>query len=182
MNNELLKTGNEEVIIEIIDIEIFIKEGRKPPIGHRYKIKVGDHFYIFDHHIITGQDIFDKVGVAPVECFWLYQKLRGCDFERIHLHDKINLVECEVEAFIIKPTEVFHYTVDGEPETTDEKELTPNQILEAADIIPVSDYYLVRVNADGSQDSFKNTPETPIKMLCPAVKFVSAYRGETPVS
>ena len=181
MNNELPQ-DDEKVTIEVIDIEIFTKEGKKPPIGHRYKIRVGDQSYIFDHHIITGQDIFNKIGLTPVECFWLYQKLKGCDFERVHLQDEINLIEHKVETFIVKPTEVFHYTVDGEPETTDEKEMTPNKILEDAGITPVSDYYLIRINADGSQDSFKDTPDTPIKMVCPAVKFVSAYRGETPVS
>jgi hypothetical protein len=60
--------------------------------------------------------------------------------------------------------------------------MTPNQILEDAGITPVKDYYLVRINPDGSQDSFKDTPDNPIKMVCPAVKFVSAFRGETPVS
>jgi hypothetical protein len=41
---------------------------------------------------------------------------------------------------------------------------------------------LVRINADGSQDSYQKYPDKPIRMVCPAVKFVSVFKGETPVS
>ena len=127
-------------------------------------------------------EIMEKAGITPAECFWLYQKLKHCDFEKIDLTEKVDLAKHGIEHFVVKPTEVFHYFVDKEPETTDQKELTPNQILEAASITPISDYYLVRINADGSQDSFKDSPDTAIKMVCPAVKFVSAFRGEMTVS
>lgn len=166
----------------IIDLEAFTKEDKKPPHGKKYKVKVGDHYFIFDHHIVTGKEILEKAGIAPVECYWLYQKLKGCDFEKIDLAEPVDLAQGGIEQFVVRPTEVFHYFVDGEPETTDLKEMTPNQILENAGITPVKDYYLVRINPDGSQDSFKDTPDKSIKMVCPAVKFVSAFRGETPVS
>lgn len=166
----------------IIDLEAFTREGKKPPHGKKYKVKVGDHYFIFDHHIVTGKEILEKAGISPVECYWLYQKLKGCDFEKIDLTEPVDLAQGGIEQFVVRPTEVFHYFVDGEPETTDQKEMTPNQILENAGITPVKDYYLVRINPDGSQDSFKDTPDKPIKMVCPAVKFVSAFRGETPVS
>ena len=166
----------------IIDVEAFTKEGKKPPHGKKYKIKIGDHHFVFDHHIVTGQEILQKAGFHPVECYWLYQKLKGCDFEKIDPSEKVNLSGGDVEHFVVKTSEAFHYFVDGEPESTDQKALTPNQILEYAGITPITDYYLIRVNEDGSQDSFKDNPTIPIKMVCPAVKFVSAFSGEMPVS
>lgn len=182
MENETEKPGGKDPHDEIIDLETFAREDKKPLAGKKYRVKIGNDYYIFDKQVVTGMEILEKAGITPAECFWLYQKLKHCDFEKIDLTEKVDLAKHGIEHFVVKPTEVFHYFVDKEPETTDQKELTPNQILEAAGITPVSDYYLVRINADGSQDSFKDSPDTAIKMVCPAVKFVSAFRGETPVS
>ena len=124
MNNELPQ-DDEKVTIEVIDIEIFTKEGKKPPIGHKYKIRVGDKYYIFDHHIITGRDIFNKIGLMPVECYTLYQKLKGCDFEKVGMDEVIDLANEGIEHFVTKGPDVFNYEVNGEPETTDKKALTP---------------------------------------------------------
>lgn len=168
---------------DIIDVEQYAKEGKRPPEGKKYKVKIGDDYYVFDHQVVTSKEILDKAQITPAECYWLYQKLKGFDFKRIAHDEKIDLAQYPgIEHFVVKPTEVFHYFVDKEPETTDLKEMTPNQILEAAGIIPVKDYYLIRTNADGSQDSFKDTPDKPIRMVCPAVRFTSVFRGETPVS
>lgn len=167
---------------EVIDLEVYTKSDKKPPVGKRYKVKVDNEYFVFDHQFVTGKEILEKVCKTPIECHNLYQKLKHCDFEKIDLNEKVDLAKSGIEHFVVKPPEVFNYAVDDEPETTDQKELTPNQILELAGITPVSDYYLVQINHDGSQTSYKDTPTTPIKMKCPAMKFVSVFRGETPVS
>ncbi len=171
------KLGGPEPHDDIIDVEAFTKEGKKPPVGKKYKVKIGGHDFIFEHQVVTGRELLEKAGITPIECFWLYQKLKGCDFEKIDLTEKVDLAKGGIEHFVVKPIEVFNYFVDSESETTDQKELTPNQMLEVAGLMPVSDYYLVRINADGSQASFKDSPNTPLKMVCPAVKFISAFRG-----
>ena len=167
---------------EVIDLEIYAKSDKTPPIGKSYKVKIDNEYFIFDQHLVTGKEILEKARKIPIECHTLYQKLKHCDFEKIDLNEKVDLAKLGVEHFVTKPPEVFYYTVDKEPETTDQKELTPNQILELAGITPVPDYYLVQINPDGSQTSYKDTPTTPIRMKCPAMKFVSVFRGETPVS
>lgn len=167
---------------EIVDLELYSKEGKKPPAKKKYKVKIEKEYYIFEEEIVTGREIMERAAITPIECFWLYQKLKDCDFEKIDPSEKIDLTKKGIEHFVLKPTEIFNYFVDAEPETTDQKELTANQILEAAGITPIKDYYLVRINPDGSQNSFKDTSDVLIKMVCPAVKFVSAFRGETPVS
>lgn len=173
-------TGTESD--EIIDIDAYSREGKTPPQGRKYRVRIGDKYFVFNHHILNGRELLEKAGKNPVECFWLYQKLRHCDFEKINLNEKVDLSKPGIEHFVVKPIEVFNYTVDGEPEMTDQKELTPNQILELAGITPVSDFYLVQINPDESQISYKDKPNDPIRMKCPAMKFVSAFRGETPVS
>lgn len=168
--------------IEIIDVEEYINSGKKIPRGKRYRIIVDDKRIVLDHEIVTGEEILKAAGLLPVECFSLYLKVKGCDFELIRPHEKVDLAENGVEHFVSKPPIVFHYFVDDESETTEEQQLTPNQILDLAGITPVKDYYLVRVNKDSSQVSYKDTPDKPIKMECPAVHYISVFKGETPVS
>lgn len=167
---------------ELIDVAAFAESDKKVPIGKKYRVKVDDEHYVFDQHAVTGRQILEIAGKTPVECHTLYEKLKRCDFEKIDLTEVVDLTKGGIEEFITKGPEVFHYTVDDEPETTEHKELTPNQILEAAGIAPVSDYYLVQINEDGSQTSYQDTPTTPIRMKCPQMKFVSVFKGETPVS
>lgn len=172
---------NSDQSIEVIDLEAYSKEDKKPPLGKKYKVKIDNEYFIFDHHIVTGREILEKAKMIPVECHTLYQKLKHCDFKKIDPHEKVDLAEPGIEHFVVKPPEVFHYTVDGEPEMTDQKILNANQILELAGLKP-EDYYLVLIHPDGSQESFKDKPNEPIKMKCPAMKFISVFRGPTPVS
>lgn len=147
-----------------------------------YKIKVDHDVLVFNKPTVRGQDILIKAGKTPPECHTLYQKLKGCDFERVSLNEEVDLSNPGIEKFTVKPPEVFHYFLDDEPETTDESSLSANQILELGGIKPVEDYYLVEIDKDGNEINHKDTPDAPIKMKCPGSKFVSIFRGETPVS
>ncbi|MBY0482417.1 MAG: multiubiquitin domain-containing protein [Chitinophagaceae bacterium] len=173
---------NEQAEVKIIDIELYTREGKVPAIGKRYKVKVDNEPYIFDYHEVTGDEILMKASKLPIECHSLFIKLKGCEFELIRPHQKVDLTSGGTEHFVTKPPVVFHYTVDKEPETTEEAEMTPNQILAAAGIEPVKDYYLVQLDPDGTQHSYKGHGNDPIRMKCPALHFVSVFNGETPVS
>ena len=166
---------------ELIDLDQYSKSDKRPPAGKRYQVKVDDQTIVFNNEKVNGREILDAACKTPVECFTLYQKLKGCDFEKIDLNEVIDLTKPGIEHFVTKPPEVFYYDFDDEPETTDLKEMSPNQILEAGGIDPKT-HYLVRVNADGSQTSFKEQGDLPIKMKCPRVKFISVLNGPTPVS
>lgn len=146
-----------------------------------FKIKVDDLMLEFEKPIVIGSEILIKAGRTPVECFSLYQKFHGCDFEKISLDEKVDLSKPGIEKFTVKEPEVFHYTVDGEPETTDRKALTANEILVLAGLKP-EDHYLVQINPDGSQISYKDNPETSIEMKCPGLKFLAPFRSGTPVA
>jgi hypothetical protein len=182
MNDNKSEASRAQGAEEVIDLEEYTKSNQKPAKGKKYRVKIGDDSFVFDHHLVTGKDLLVKAGKTPVECYSLYQKFKGCDFEKISPSETVDLSKPGIEHFVVKGAEVFHYTVDGEPETTDEKSLTPLQILEAAGVEPVSDYYLVLVNADGSQLSYKDKPNEPIEMKCPGSKFISVYKSATEVA
>lgn len=168
--------------IEIIDIEVYSLSGEIPQVGKKYKIRVDGKEYVFLHHIVTGAEILHKAEKIPIECHQLYLKLKDCDYTLIHPHEEVDLIKGNVEHFITKPPAEFHYFIDTEKETTKEKELTPNQILEKADLKPITDYYIVEIHHDGSQTSYEGKPNKPIKMKCPGLRFTAIYNGETPVS
>ncbi|MFH6983105.1 multiubiquitin domain-containing protein [Marinoscillum luteum] len=158
------------------------KRGEKPPKNKSYKVLVDGDKFEFNKSVVTGEEILIKVGKTPPECHTLYQKLKGCDFEKISLDEVVDLANPGIEKFTIKPPEVFHYTLDEEPETTDSKTLSANQILQNGGIEPVEDYYLIEIDNSGREIPHKENPDTPIEMKCPGSKFVSVFRGEMPVS
>ncbi len=80
---------------------------------------------------------------------------------------------------VVQKDVIFHYTVDGEPQTTTRHVLTPRQILANAGINPQT-YYLVQIKGN-VQESYKDTPDKEIHMH-QHMKFISIYMGETPVS
>lgn len=147
-----------------------------------FKILLNDKQYEFDKPLVTGLEILTKAGLTPVECHTLYMKLAGCDFEKVALKDTVDLANPGIEKFVTKDPDVFHYTLDEEPETTDLKEMTANQILKEGGIDSAT-HYLVEINPDGSQTSYKGKGDEFITMRChPRRKFISVLNGPTPVS
>lgn len=73
----------------------------------------------------------------------------------------------------------FQYTVDDEPQTTEQHSLTARQILQNAGIDPAS-HYLVRVEGQ-HQESYKDKPDEPIH-IHEHMKFISVFNGPTAVS
>lgn len=176
-NEEAQGAGIE---IVIIDIEVFARENRTPPLGKHYRVKIGGQYFVFHHHIVSGLELLEKAEKLPVECHALYQHFANGDFRHIRPHEQVNLAEHGTEHFVVKPPEVFHYLVNSDPETTEEKWLTPDQILERADIKPVKDYYLVAVEPDGRQISYQGKGHEPIEMKCPGLKFISVLHPVHP--
>ena len=71
------------------------------------------------------------------------------------------------------------YTVDGEKQTTSERELTPVQILSNAGI-DAATHYLVQIEGQ-HKISYQDNPQTEIHMH-EQMKFISVSTGPTPVS
>ena len=73
----------------------------------------------------------------------------------------------------------FSYTVDDEPQSTTEHELTPTQILNNVGISPES-HYLVQIEGK-HRVSYQDKPNEQIHMH-EHMKFISVSTGPTPVS
>lgn len=73
----------------------------------------------------------------------------------------------------------FEYTVDDEPQTTQEHILTPVQILQLAGIDPAT-HYLVQVIGQ-HQESYQNDPNREIHMH-QHMRFISVPTGPATVS
>lgn len=168
-------------IPEVIDLNDYSKTDRKPPVGKHYQVLVDQELVIFEKEKVSGREILKKADRNPPECFSLYLKRKGCEPDLISLDELVDLTSSGVEIFFTKPPEIFFYDLDGEPETTDLKEMSPNQILVAGGVDP-NTHYLVQINGDGSQTSYKDKGDQPIKMKCPRVKYISVLNGPTPVS
>lgn len=76
--------------------------------------------------------------------------------------------------------EKFDYIVDDEPQSTDEKFLTPTQILTNAGIVATT-HYLKQVKKGEESVSYENQPDTQIPMKN-HMKFISVRKGPTTVS
>jgi hypothetical protein len=74
----------------------------------------------------------------------------------------------------------IEFTIDGKPYETESKELTAQGILGLVDKEP-SGYYLVEIRGKKERFSYKDSPETIVK-LHQGSKFITVSTGETPVS
>jgi len=78
-----------------------------------------------------------------------------------------------------KKDPVFHYTVDGEEQSTSDHTMTAIQIMERAGVDPNS-HYLVQM-VGNNRVSYKDNPSEQIKMHNHMVFFTNSL-GSTPVS
>lgn len=148
-------------------------EEKKGPVAPRVYITTVDKIELsFKNPKVTGEQLLKEAGFKHVQCHTLYQKLKGCDFNKVLMDDIVDLANDEIEHFITKGPDVFHYTVDNEPETTERKTLTPNQILERKGLEPTN-HYLVQILEGGRNVVYANCPDEPIEMDCRGMKFRS---------
>ncbi len=139
-----------------------------------FEIIINKDEIFFPDSQVTGRQILEKAGLTPVQCYTLYQKLKGCDFAKIDLDEEVDISNPEIEHFVTKEPEVFNYHVNKEPETTDKKFLTPIEILKLAGINPEHSY-LIQLNEDGSETELAYEPEEKIKMVCTGLKFMTKH-------
>lgn len=182
MTNAEEKKNEGYVEIEIIEIEIYTREGKTPPEGKHYKVVIDGKHYIFHHHHVSGREILEKAEKKPIECHVLFEKVKDHEYKRIELDEKVNLAKHGVEHFKTEPPTEFCFEVDGEKYKTKKHILTPNEILEIAGLKPVANYYLISVKHNGEKISYEGKPNETIKMECPCMNFVSVYVGPTPLS
>jgi len=95
---------------EVIDIEVYAKEGKKVLKDHDYKIKVDKTQYTVSSATLTGREILTLAGKTP-EQYILRQKING-QVIRIELNQVVDFTEPGVERFMTIPNEVTEGEAD----------------------------------------------------------------------
>lgn len=88
---------------EIIDLEIFAKEGKNPPPGKKYQIRVDNSKFVTDKESLKGREILELAGKLPIERFQLNQKIKGGQVKRIDYNEIVSFLTPGVERFMTVP-------------------------------------------------------------------------------
>lgn len=91
-----------------VEIEAFGKRDEKPPKAKRYVVRVDKTKHAFDRRLVTGRQILEKAGLAPVDRYRLFQKLHGGRMEEVAYDRLVDLGAKGVERFTtidVKETE-----------------------------------------------------------------------------
>lgn len=83
---------------EIIDLEEYAAQGKKPPKDRRYRIKVNKDPFVFDIPNPTREQILEKAGLVPTEKWDLRLKIKG-GHRLIDKGQHVDLTEPGVEKF-----------------------------------------------------------------------------------
>lgn len=94
------------VILDIVDIEEYVREGRPVPHAHRYKYRVNKQHFEVEHPEISGARILEKAGLVPVDQYRLRMKRRHGPPEEIKPDQIVHLRDHGIERFIAQPKEV----------------------------------------------------------------------------
>ncbi len=128
---------------------------------------------------LTPVQLLDHAGVDPRTHYLV--RLDGPHCRSYRFEPEVEIHVNDGDEFVSAPIEprAIEYTVDGEPQRTTSRELTPRQILDHAGINP-NDHYLVRLR-DHHRDSYQNDPDVEIH-LREHDKFIAVSTGPTAVS
>jgi Multiubiquitin len=88
----------EEILEELIDLEEWVKAGKKPCKAKSYRIRIDKEKFTVHVHKMTGKEILGLVHKTP-EKYLLSEKFRGGRVEPIAPNQEVEFHRCEVERF-----------------------------------------------------------------------------------
>lgn len=88
----------EEILEELIDLEEWVKAGKKPCKAKSYKIRIDKEKFTVHVHSMKGREILALVQKTP-EKYLLSEKFRGGQVEPIEPNQTVEFHCCEVERF-----------------------------------------------------------------------------------
>jgi hypothetical protein len=88
----------EQILEELIDLEEWVKAGKKPCKAKSYRIRIDKEKFTVHVHSMTGTEILALVGKTP-EKYLLSEKFRGGRVEPIAPQQVVEFHRCEVERF-----------------------------------------------------------------------------------
>lgn len=101
--NEVSKAVREEILDEIVDLEEYAAQGKRPPRCRGYRIRVNrDRYEIFEPNPMR-ETILETAGLTPVDQWTLRLKMQGGKPEVIEPGERIDLTKPGVEKFKALP-------------------------------------------------------------------------------
>ncbi len=88
---------------EIIDLEAYAKEGKTPPHGKKYQIRVDNAKYVTEKETLMGREILELANKFPIERFQLNQKVKGGQVKKIDYNEIVDLTTPGIERFMTVP-------------------------------------------------------------------------------
>lgn len=98
-----LRTGEEEVLEDIVDLEEYARLGKQPPLSRAYRIRINGEPFVVHEPEITGREVLTLAGLLPVENYTLRVKIAGEKPRKVELDEKVNLRHPGVEKFKALP-------------------------------------------------------------------------------
>lgn len=95
----------EPISDEIIDLEEYARQGKKPPRAKSYRFKVNNELVVVDHPVVTGREVLTLAGLMPPERYTLRVKIAGHKPEKIGLDEKVDLRRPGIEKFKALPVD-----------------------------------------------------------------------------
>jgi multiubiquitin len=102
-NEAVVEAIEVEVIDDIIEIEIFVKEDRPVPHAKGYVIRVDKQKITVHKHEITGREILELANKRPPENYILREIFSGGRSEVVALDQIVDLHRHKVEKFKTLP-------------------------------------------------------------------------------
>ncbi|MCO5066776.1 MAG: multiubiquitin domain-containing protein [Rhizobiaceae bacterium] len=96
-------SGVEEVLDDIVDLEEYVKLGKRPPLAKGYRIRVNGEPFVVHDPKPTGRAILTLAGLIPAENYTLRVKLAGEKPRKVGLDEKVDLRHPGVEKFKALP-------------------------------------------------------------------------------
>lgn len=95
--------GVEEILNDIIDIEEYAREGKRPPLSRGYRIRVNGEPIVMEKPVVTGREVLTIAGLLPAEDYTLRVKVAGQKPYKVGLNDPVDLRRPGVEKFKALP-------------------------------------------------------------------------------
>jgi hypothetical protein len=98
-----VEATEEEILDEIVDLEEYASQGKRPPYARGYRIRVNGKPFDVMQRFITGREVLTLAGLTPPEEYTLRVKLAGHRPEKVDLDEKVDLRHPGIEKFKALP-------------------------------------------------------------------------------
>lgn len=102
MTQEVSTELDDLEVLDEVEIEVYGKDNRKPPLAHRYVIRINKTKYSVELQILSGTELLALASKNPNQNK-LYQKLHGGQLKEIAPYDKVDLSAPGIERFQTVP-------------------------------------------------------------------------------